>query len=501
MINGIPKSSLVSLLSAGKYEQLKKGVQLFSQGDKSALFFLILSGKLSFTILKKSDNSSLEEEEREVNVLNEGNFFGEWGLIYNIKRTTSTYAKENSILLSFDKKIFNSTIAMNLLRSEIDRKVFICSHIKKFNKLNTVQFNTFYRNIKKVYLEFNDIVFKQNEPADSFYLIYKGSCSVKRGSFNLLIKDVGDIIGIESLEENSLYYSTVSSNSNSTVLFKLVLKDFTHDFVNDLREDLCGFIDQQTQIFNKCLESHLKMKNSIEEKYENLSRNKAEKQNNLFTPSYISIMNKTDGKSQELWELSKKKNIIIKQEPKILQSKMKISKFKLNAENNSNNFHSGGNVKKNSNTRYRVNITQYTKLAQKTNSSMVSFPQISTSFSKEDFSTFSSLNYNNNINPGKIFHNSIIQKNMVNSSTQVSKREKTERKNFDPGRKVIKNKSKIKTKEDISFTLSQKIGYSVKRWKKILINKKDNFETKRYKIPLIFVNTVDKEKKKFRVNI
>lgn len=488
MINGIPKSSLISLLSVGKYEQLKKGDQLFAQGDKSTLFFLILSGSLSFTILKKSDNSSLEEE-REVNVLNEGGFFGEWGLIYNIKRTTSTYAKEDSILLSFDKQIFNSTIAMNLLRSEIDRKVFICSHIKKFNKLNTVQFNTFYRNIKKVYLEFNDVVFQQNHPADAFYLIYKGSCSVKRGSFTLLIKDVGDIIGIESLEENSLYHSTVSSNSNNTVLFKLVLKDFTPDFINELREDLCGFIDQQTQIFNKCLESHLKMKNSIEEKYENLSRNKTEKQNNLLTPS-----NNSEGVSQELWELSKKRGIIIKQEPKILQSKMKISKFKLSPDN-SISFHNHKNVKKSSNLNYRMNIAQYTKLAQKSFSSKVSFPQISTSLSKEDFSTFSSLNYNNNTNVGKIFHNSIIQKNLVNSSTQVSKRGKTERKNFESSSKVLKDKSKNKNKENISLTLPQKIDHSVGRWKKILINKKDNFETKRYKIPLIIVNTVGEDKK------
>ena len=180
-------------------------------------------------------------------------------LIYNIKRTTTTYAKEPSIVLSFDKTIFNSTVAMNLLRSEIDRKVFICSHIQKFSTLNTVQFNTYYREIKKVYLCFNEEILRQNTKADAFYLIYKGSCSVKKGNFTLLIKDAGDIIGIEALE-NSQYDCTVISNSSNTILFKFVIKDYAEEFVNGLKEEMKGLIDQQKEIYNKVLESHIKVK-------------------------------------------------------------------------------------------------------------------------------------------------------------------------------------------------------------------------------------------------
>jgi len=35
-----------------------------------------------------------------------GQFFGEWGLIYNIKRTVSAQAKTDCILLSISKEIF-----------------------------------------------------------------------------------------------------------------------------------------------------------------------------------------------------------------------------------------------------------------------------------------------------------------------------------------------------------------------------------------------------------
>lgn len=471
LINGIQKSTLMTLLSKGKYISYNEHDTLFFQGDRSNAFYLIISGKLGFKITKKIVvDDTMIEEEREVNTLKEGNFFGEWGLIYNIKRTTTTYAKEPSIVLSFDKNIFNSTVAMNLLRSEIDRKVFICAHIQKFSKLNTVQFNAYYREIKKVYLCFNEEILKQNTKADAFYLIYKGSCSQKRGNSTLLIKDVGDIIGIEALEEDSQYDCTVISNSSNTILFKFVVKDYTEDFVNELKEEMNGLIEQQKEIYNKVLESHIKIKKDIEDKYNNLSRitKKYKSKLNLVGLSTVTVNNVTEEKKED-------NQLIVKTEPKVLKSKISITKFNFNNQNSSTTEKTH---KPNHSSLLGCNIKQYKHLSQKRNA----FPYISTSTSKEDYSTYSSYTPSSH---QKKMSTHLISRRMIDTSTQVSNRDKIER---CPNRR-LKIQFRIDNKKNNNgLTLNEKIACSIGKWKKIMCNKKNNFETKRYKIPLININ-------------
>ena len=468
LINGIQKSILMTLLSSGKYISYNANDTLFFQGDRSNAFYLILSGRLGFKISKKVIvDDTMIEEEREVNTLKEGNFFGEWGLIYNIKRTTTTYAKEPSIVLSFDKTIFNSTVAMNLLRSEIDRKVFICAHIQKFSTLNTVQFNTYYREIKKVYLCFNEEILRQNTKAEAFYLIYKGSCSVKKGNFTLLIKDAGDIIGIEALE-NSQYDCTVISNSSNTILFKFVIKDYAEEFVNGLKEEMKGLIDQQKEIYNKVLESHIKVKKDIEDKYNNLSKNRKEYKSKLNLVGLSTVDNVTEVKKEDT-------QLIIKTEPKVIKSKISITKFNFNNQN-STTIEKTHNP--NQNALLGFTIKQYKNLSQK----KPTFPYISTSTSKDEYSTYSS--YTPSIHQ-KMLSTQLNSRRMIDTSTQISNRDKTER---CPNRKMKLQFKTENNKKSSQLTLNEKIASSIGKWKKIMSNKKNIFETKRYKIPLININ-------------
>ena len=161
---------------------------LFHQESESDNYYLILSGKISFrvhpTILRHSntikiakhkvffkdnnENSKTQEiVEIERSVFHEGQFFGEWGLIYNIPRTTSAVSVGDTVLLAFDRVTFDKLIGRTLVKSENDIKSFIFDKIKGFANLSKKQFNTYYREIKKLFPKRNECIFKEGEIAEN----------------------------------------------------------------------------------------------------------------------------------------------------------------------------------------------------------------------------------------------------------------------------------------------------------------------------------------------
>ena len=66
-------------------------------------------------------------------------------MIYRINRTVSAYAKENSLLLGFDKKTFKTYYQNNIIFSENNSKKFVLKHIKTFKEINEVSFNLSYK--------------------------------------------------------------------------------------------------------------------------------------------------------------------------------------------------------------------------------------------------------------------------------------------------------------------------------------------------------------------
>jgi CRP-like cAMP-binding protein len=59
-----------------------------------------------FTLPDKDEEGEWKIEETEVNRLGEGRYFGEIGLISKMKRTATVRAKEDTILATLDRSVF-----------------------------------------------------------------------------------------------------------------------------------------------------------------------------------------------------------------------------------------------------------------------------------------------------------------------------------------------------------------------------------------------------------
>ena len=272
-INRFSNESLINSFRVGKYVRLKKGTILFKQGDKTDLFYLVLSGCIGFILTTYDDNILKKNPfSREVNSIKVGAYFGEWGLIYRINRTVSAYAKENSLLLGFDKKTFKAYYQNNIIFSENNSKKFVLKHIKTFKEINEVSFNQYYREIKKIYCIPGQEIFHEGDNADSFYLVYMGSCSVKKGVTNIIIKDSGDFIGIESLYTDE-YETTIYPYTEGTVLFKFLLNSISQTIITNLKNEFSDYYRTQRKILKMSIENYHKYKDKFQMNFLNLIEN------------------------------------------------------------------------------------------------------------------------------------------------------------------------------------------------------------------------------------
>ena len=277
--------AIIASFQFGKYVKLKKNFRLFNQGDKTDFFYLVIYGSVGLFV----DIISLKSRQQiEVNSIKAGTYFGEWGLIFKINRTVSAYAKEDTLLLKFDKNCFEAFYQENIVKEENNSKKFVKNHIITMKKLGFSAFNQYYREIKKIYCSQGTQICCSGEEANCFYLIYYGFCFVKSGDNNLIIKDVGDFIGIESLFQDK-YETNIYTHSEVCFLFKFMINTFPKFMLDNLRNEFFHYYQNQKRMFKLREENYEKYQNKYKIDFNNLIQNI--KRNKIKNKKILSEMN------------------------------------------------------------------------------------------------------------------------------------------------------------------------------------------------------------------
>ena len=508
LLNNLKKKTILNVFEKSFYKILNKNEILFKQGEKAENLYLILSGKIGFLSSKKiiienkfkfNSNKKLTKIiNKEVNTNSVGEFFGEWGLIFKIKRTVTAIAKEEkTILLGISNETFENYFSKYLIQAENNRKNFIKNHILPFKYLNTYQFDIYYREIKKIFLNSKEIIYKNGKKSNEFFLIYKGNCFVKKNRKKIVILEAGDIIGFEALFGKE-YEFDLESGLTETILFKFVLSDFNEIFIDRLKCHFKKFFEKQNKIFECLNNNHVNLGKKINEKYKNIFFNDINNNNSRNLNNNENLFN------QKSYEIKRIENLINdynnnNNNKNYTNSKNMIkTKTFLKLNNNNNLFNNyKNNINKNS-----VIKTKLTKLL---------FPKIENNNNNSINNINISINNNNNIQSffnnsneeTKFFTNKTTKTEEISFNNLTDKNIKNnnfskENENFVINSYKNKKNSKIKInnlnktveinknlKEKIS--LNSKITKIINNWKKIKSNKKENFNTKRFKFPLFSI--------------
>jgi hypothetical protein len=183
--------------------------------------------------------------------------FGEWGIVYNIPRTTSIYCPENTHIFYLEKKYFNKILLSKFLEGDMKKVQFIIDRIPKLKK--DLKIRNLLTKIPPEFYEKNHIVYTPFDEANTIYLVYKGECIIGDLPFNVKSKkdylnkfeqiqvlsflDEGGIAGLESSQGYHYYKHCLIIKKEFTILLKLNV-DYLQKIYFDFGESI-------TPLFNK----------------------------------------------------------------------------------------------------------------------------------------------------------------------------------------------------------------------------------------------------------
>ena len=227
-----------------------------------------------------------EQKEQGLTIIKyeEGNFFGEWELMYKKLRENTAYAIEDTDLLVLDLENFKDYFKNEMLLADFQRKFFI----KKIIPILTVNYLPV---MIPIFYDKGEVVYTPYDKANYFYIIYKGLGALKQlksatnkkdillnlnNMETLLIIDKGCIVGLEcckNKEGSNVYYeNTFIITEPNTIIYKINLDKFkiNKEEIIKLKAWLKDLYQKQNKLIRYYKEKIYRPKNNREEILKNI---------------------------------------------------------------------------------------------------------------------------------------------------------------------------------------------------------------------------------------
>jgi CRP-like cAMP-binding protein len=377
----------------------------------------------------------LEFEEKRV-TLKKGMCFGEWGIVYNIPRTTSIYCPVDTNIFYLEKKYFDKFLLKKFHLSDLKKIQFIYERlpILKKNKKNLEHILT---KITPFFFDEGDIVYTPYDNANTLYLIYLGECYLCEMPIKttnkidyLQKKDKlvrvstiteGGMVGLESCLPEKKYEHCLYVVQNFTILLKIDTEYFQNLFEN-FKESLINLYYKHKNIMEEFHIRNEKVRKELNFKYRVIKNKKKQ-----FFEEFYKDKDVVNGKndkdiihrinSSRIIKISETRNIFKK---KLKKYQNKNDENKKNLKLNLKYFPSDKNQnKKNVVETENVKIPKLLlkspiKLENKL--FMTNFNTINAKDSKKNINTKNkNISFNNNVNE---YHDS----REINSSKNINKK-------------------------------------------------------------------------------
>lgn len=189
-------ADLSQVANAMNYVRVHPGGWIIRENELGESLFVILGGKVE--VLKENEAG----EPRCVATLGRGDVFGEIALLDHVPRTASSRAVETTDLLTLSKADFERVLVSALGAAPIKSAVQVSAFLKR----NPLFADWHPQPLIKLSNEFSfaeyksgEVVIRENQPNDSFFLVYEGEFHVRKSGESRAILRAGDFCGEISL--------------------------------------------------------------------------------------------------------------------------------------------------------------------------------------------------------------------------------------------------------------------------------------------------------------
>eukprot|EP00471_Norrisiella_sphaerica_P013908 CAMPEP_0184496734 /NCGR_PEP_ID=MMETSP0113_2-20130426/34748_1 /TAXON_ID=91329 /ORGANISM="Norrisiella sphaerica, Strain BC52" /LENGTH=910 /DNA_ID=CAMNT_0026883507 /DNA_START=342 /DNA_END=3074 /DNA_ORIENTATION=+ len=226
-LKGLKPTELEILRLGLHYEVLEEGKVLFYEGDPGDKFYIVHSGSL-----KIARHNPRTEEETVLGECGKGAVFGEISLMLpNVPRTATIIAQKRSILISLKGKFFKDFVKIAGLdiRTVMRESIVNTFHQYKIPFFDAIPRDTYRQFAEALRIECHEadqVIFKEGEEGDKFYIIYLGEISVSVGGRPLVRLGEGQYFGEIAIVVEDLLRTATVRTTKRTVLLSMSKDDF-----------------------------------------------------------------------------------------------------------------------------------------------------------------------------------------------------------------------------------------------------------------------------------
>ena len=233
-LSEISHDNFIELVNNISIEVLPANKKLFSRGDYDDFTYYMLNGEVEL-IDAEGNKSTLNSKSKRCRFPLEHNQPRQKTLI---SKTDVHYFKINNdlldVLLTWDqnKNYIVNEIGNDANTSDDNDWMTQLLQLDIFHKIPPANIQAMFQRIQSVPVKKDNVIIKQGEPGDFYYIIKSGSCSVTRnadetGNKELKIADIeaGDGFGEDALISNSPRNATIVMTADG-ILMRLAKDDF-----------------------------------------------------------------------------------------------------------------------------------------------------------------------------------------------------------------------------------------------------------------------------------
>lgn len=245
-LNTLPDGRFEQLCTKIQIEQAPKDSVLFRQGETKTEFVYLLSGTIS-----------LQAGGVEMDSVSGGTDTARFALAHQIPRKVSAVAKDTVRYVRIEPEIVNQQDALNrgLLTYKVSdipeepTRDWMTALLKSqiFQRLSPANIQAILRNLEEIEVKAGEVICRQGDPGDFYYIVKKGRCAVTRKpsrlakEIKLATLKVSDTFGEDSLISGDPRSVTVTMLTDG-----LLLRLDEASFIKLLKEPVITHVDFET---------------------------------------------------------------------------------------------------------------------------------------------------------------------------------------------------------------------------------------------------------------
>lgn len=230
-ISTFSRTNKVNLLKSFRIEVFPQNSTIFSVGDLSKNFYILLQGQISKSVVKPNGTSSYHD------IIVPGSSIGS---LTSSTVTRSFTCTTTCVLISFPVSKYRNIIDAEIIEQLNKRLKFINNYFPCIQQYSVSIKDKIATYLTPVHYAYSDILVEKGSCNEYLYFLIKGECAITThshnyGKYNILNLAPGSVLGEEWCLLSQVPSYTIEVSSSSAVLFMLKKQDL-HCIPEETRE-------------------------------------------------------------------------------------------------------------------------------------------------------------------------------------------------------------------------------------------------------------------------